>query len=737
MPNAVFRSLTGLISSAMAGRRRWARHPVRCAAGVRSVSAQVTAGEALEERRLFALAITPLPAAASAPTLGATLLVPNTGLAITGGTYVGLNDQGGTFTGFDMTTQQNQRLNIQDGVLLTTGLANNALGPNDSPATAALLLSPGDPDLDALTELPTFDANSLTLNFTTDIGTRSVLFDFIFGTEEYNEFVGTIFNDAFAAYLDGVQVSFDINGRPITVNNNFFRINNIGATLDIEYDGLTPRIRTHAPLNPTIANHTLKFVIADTGDTDYDSGVFIGRLQGSTVAIAAPVTDLPNPGVLAFSTTSYSVDETGGSATIQVTRLNGTSGQVTVNYAVAPGTATDLLDYTGTAGTLVFADGQTSQAITIPVIDDLLPEGDETVVVTLANAVDAGLGFPNVATLTILDNELAITFVPPQYTVSETSGVATLSVTRSGDLSGPASVDYTTGADPLATAPATAPADYATTSGTINFAPGQKTVNITVPVVGDFDDDEPAEETFGAALSNPVGAALGVLSAARVTITNVDRPPSVFDITAFAPSGRIDALYLKVNDPLVAARAIDPAYYDLFQHHEKRFNGPPARRRVAIRAVDYNPGLRTIQIIPARPLKNNVFYEVVLRGTLETGLISATNEPLDGNLDRVTFFPGEDFVGYFGRGNRLLYNDRNGDKVKLGTTGGGVIEVFRDVSRDARTVRYVGATSGSTVWGTVIPTWRGSDRVTDIGTLILGGARSVLGTAFRIGATHA
>ena len=724
MPNAVFRSLTGKKKSATAGRRRGAVAPV-------------VAGEALEGRCLFALANTPLPAAASATALGATLLVPNTGLTITGGTYVGVNNQGGTYTGFDMTTPQNQRLNIQDGVLLTTGLANNALGPNDSPATAALLNSPGDTDLDALVELPTFDANSLTLNFTTGVGTRSVLFDFIFGTEEFNEFVGTIFNDAFAAYLDGVQVSFDINGRPITVNNNFFRINNINATLDIEYDGLTPRIRTHAPLNPAIANHTLKFVIADTGDTDYDSGVFIGRLQGSTVAIAAPVTDLPNPGVLAFSAPTFSVDETGGTATVLVSRLNGTSGQVTVNYTVTDGTATNLLDYTGTPGTLVFADGQTSQSISIPIVDDLLPEGDETVIVTLSNAIDAGLGSPSSAELTILDNELAITFVPPQYTVSETAGVATLFVTRSGDLSGPASVDYTTGADPLATAPATAPGDYATTSGTVHFAPGQKTATFTVPIAGDFDDVEAAQETFGAALSNPVGAALGVLSAARVTITNVDRPPSIFDITAFAPSGKIQALYLQLNDPLVAERAIDPAYYDLYQHTEKKFNGPPARKRVELRAVDYNPGLRTIQIIPSRPLKNNVFYEVVVRGTLEQGLVSTTNEPLDGNLDRVAVFPGEDFIGYFGRGNRLLFNDRNGDKVKLGAQGGGVIEVFRDVSRDARTVRYVGATPNSSVWGTVTPTWNGSDRVTDIGTLILGGARNVLGTAFRIGATHA
>ena len=92
----------------------------------------------------------------------------------------------------------------------------------------------------------------------------------IFGSDEYREFVGSPFNDAFAAYLDGEQVSFDINRRPITVNNNFFRVDNTFNTLDVEYDGLTPRIRTQAPLDANITTHTLKFVTADTVDTAYD-----------------------------------------------------------------------------------------------------------------------------------------------------------------------------------------------------------------------------------------------------------------------------------------------------------------------------------------------------------------------------------------------------------------------------------------------------------------------------------
>ena len=739
MPYAVLRSMAGMISPATT-RAPVRRDGVGCGRPHRPVSARrpgagAPSGEALEDRRLFALVITPQPAAAPATALGAALLVPNTGLTITGGSYVGVNNQGGTYTGFAMAAAGTS-LSIQDGVLLTTGLAADALGPNDQPGTTTDHGTPGDLDLDILTDLPTADANALTLNFTSAPGTQSVLFDFIFGSEEFSEFVGNVFNDAFAAYLDGVQVSFDVNSRPITVNNNFFRVNNLaGAFPELEYDGLTPRIRTTAPLNPAVTSHTLKFVIADTGDGAYDSGAFIGRLQGSTIAVPAPVTQLPNPGALSFSAATYTVDENVATATILVNRTGGTSGQVAVNYTVAAGTATDLVDFTGSTGTLVFADGQTAQTFVVPIIDDLLAEGDESILLTLTNAVDAALAVPNAATLTILDNEMAINFLPATYTVDETVGTASLAVSRSGPTTAAATVNYTTAPDPAPGATqATAAADFLATSGTLNFAPGQRTATITVPVIGDFEDEE-TDETFGVAMSDAVGASLGTLNAATVTIQNVDRPPSIYDITAFTENGRIEALYLKMNDSVQAAVAIDPATYDLYQHAEKRFNGPPSRQRVKVRAVDYNPGLRTLVIRPARPLKNNVFYEVTVRGTTANGLTGVTNEGLDGNLDRQTTFGGEDFVGYFGRGNRLLYNDRDGTKVKLGTSGGGVIEVFRDASRDARTVRYIGATAASSIFGTVTATWPGSDRFADIGTLILGGARNFLGNPpFRVGA---
>jgi len=80
------------------------------------------------------------------------------------------------------------------------------------------------------------------------------------------------------------------------------------------------------------------------------------------------------------------------------------------------------------------------------------------------------------------------------------------------------------------------------------------------------------------------------------------------------------------------------------------------------------------------------------------------------------------------------YFDNTGDRVKLGASGGGLIEVFRDITRNARTVRYVNAVQGSGVFGQVQRTGQIGDSVTDIGTLILAGAKNFLTTPpFNVG----
>lgn len=123
--------------------------------------------------------------------------------------------------------------------------------------------------------------------------------------------------------------------------------------------------------------------------------------------------DVPLPTVQ-FTFASYSVNENAGTATITAS-LSVMSGQpITVDYATSDGTATSPADYTSTSGTLIFPPGTLSASFQVPIANDWLVEGDETVQLTLSNPGNATLGMMANATLTILD-------VPPLFTVTSAS----------------------------------------------------------------------------------------------------------------------------------------------------------------------------------------------------------------------------------------------------------------------------------------------------------------------------
>jgi hypothetical protein len=109
-----------------------------------------------------------------------------------------------------------------------------------------------------------------------------------------------------------------------------------------------------------------------------------------------------------FSAPSYSVNESDGTASITVT-LNSSSSisvAVDVNYATSDGTATEGVDYISTSGTLTFdPGGVTSQSFSVTILQDTDVEGGETITLTLSDPVNAHLGTPSIATLTIVDDE--------------------------------------------------------------------------------------------------------------------------------------------------------------------------------------------------------------------------------------------------------------------------------------------------------------------------------------------
>ncbi len=125
-------------------------------------------------------------------------------------------------------------------------------------------------------------------------------------------------------------------------------------------------------------------------------------------------------------------------ATITVQRTGATAPVVSVPYSTSNGTALAGLDYTATSGVLTFASGQTSKTFTVPIVNDTLAEGGQTVNLALGTPIGALLTTPSTATLTITDNDSGgtLVFASPTFSVAEDAGTVTITVVRTGGTGG-------------------------------------------------------------------------------------------------------------------------------------------------------------------------------------------------------------------------------------------------------------------------------------------------------------
>jgi hypothetical protein len=219
---------------------------------------------------------------------------------------------------------------------------------------------------------------------------------------------------------------------------------------------------------------------------------------------------------IALSQSSSSISEAGPSATITINRTGSTSGTASVHFATANGTAIAGSDYAAVSTTVSFADGESSKTVSIPITDDLLTEGNETVSLSLSSPSGAELGWPSTATLTIVDNERAFAFSASGYSVSEGGGSATITIARSGSTAVADSVHFAT-----ANGTASAGSDYAAVSQDVSFAAGESSKTVSIPITDD--NSLESSETVSLNLSSPsAGTTLGSPSTASLTIVDND-----------------------------------------------------------------------------------------------------------------------------------------------------------------------------------------------------------------------
>ncbi|MFO0735214.1 MAG: Calx-beta domain-containing protein [Labilithrix sp.] len=322
----------------------------------------------------------------------------------------------------------------------------------------------------------------------------------------------------------------------------------LGDAIDEEDESFVLRLA-----NPSGALLTTADVVVTV--LDDDAAPTIGVADVSTLEDAAL------GGVLAFAVSLSAPSER------EISVAFGTADGTAVSGGSAEGGGGD---YLATTGTLVFPPGQTTQPILVAIRADLLDEPDESFILELTSPVHATLGPKARATGTIANDDRPPQLRAKPVVVYEGSGGAAVAalqvelVAPVGELVPRASgrtveVDYTT-----LDGTATAPSDYAATSGTLRLAPGETTKTIAIDVVSDSSVE--GDEAFEVAFSKAIGVSVPD-PLVKVTLIDDDGPRTSVSITDQqiyeGDDGRTDLVfYLHLSKAMTDDVSVDVATGD-------------------------------------------------------------------------------------------------------------------------------------------------------------------------------
>ncbi len=295
----------------------------------------------------------------------------------------------------------NCNVGMAQGILLSSGDINVAVGPNASGGNtlpAGGVGVPGDPDLNQALGggFTTNDAAVLEFDFVP--AGDSLSFNYVFGSEEYLEWVNSSFNDVFGFFLSGPGISGPFLNNAINialvpnttlpvaidnvntgVNPQYYVDNGDGSTAPnnvdpqyIQFDGFTTALRARALVQCGQTYH-IKIAVADAGDAILDSGVFLEA--GS----------FTSPGAINIDITTESSDGTMTEgctdAVFTITRpIAANDIDITITLGGSALNGTDYLP--PLPATVTMPAGQNSISFPVAPVEDNTPEGPETIVLS-------------------------------------------------------------------------------------------------------------------------------------------------------------------------------------------------------------------------------------------------------------------------------------------------------------------------------------------------------------------
>ncbi len=238
----------------------------------------------------------------------------------------------------------------------------------------------------------------------------------------------------------------------------------------------------------------------------------ISNPQGAGISDAQGAVTIDDNDGPTLTVVDETVDE-GGNAYVEV-RLSSPAVQaVTFDWTTADGTAKAAdKDYTAKSGdNQTIAVGQSSVMLAVKTLQDTVDEADETFFVNISDVRNAQLGDAQSRVLIVDDDETpALSFA--DTTVDATEGTdATLTVNLSGPSSSTVTVSWST---TDGTAEGGNAKDFAPTSGSLSFAPGETSKTIVIRVAADKLTEE--AETFKVSLAGEQNA---TVSTREATVT--------------------------------------------------------------------------------------------------------------------------------------------------------------------------------------------------------------------------
>jgi gliding motility-associated-like protein len=306
----------------------------------------------------------------------------------------------------------NTNLGIQSGIIITTGNisgnGNGPLGPNNSPSAGHDNGTGGYGLLTGIVGNSTHNASVLSFDFQTC--SDSIEFRYVFGSEEYPEYVGSQFNDIFGFFISGPgfagqqNIARLPNGSVVAINNvnngntapaagvnptgpsnpQYFVPNGNGSqtpynqsNIYIQYDGFTRVLTAKAKIQCN-ATYRLTLAIADVGDPFFDSGIFLEAKSFKST----------DPLKVSYSVTNRAFNEPNvlaepcSEARVRLSRTNcNISNPLTVNIATS-GTAVNGVDYQTVAPSVTIPAGSLFTEFNLRPLLDELEEGTESVLFT-------------------------------------------------------------------------------------------------------------------------------------------------------------------------------------------------------------------------------------------------------------------------------------------------------------------------------------------------------------------